>query len=261
MATFKVYTEEQQARLGVDEKGTAVPGGAGVAPPAETAETATTPQSSGLMSDGACRDNRPAWVRNGTEPPAGVKNMGTWEMAFYTEEQQARLGVDPDGNPVVPKAPDTSDKAPKTSPDEASDAEQPKLCCGPRICGGKDLRPDWMKHGTEPPVGRKDMGTWVMAVFSEEQQSRLGVDELGQPRAESGGGADAAAEKATVTAPPPDDAALVCKDVRPLWVKYQTEPPAGSQDMGTWSMAVYTEEQQARLGVDEKGNPKPKPTQ
>jgi hypothetical protein len=29
----------------------------------------------------------------------------------------------------------------------------------------------------------------------------------------------------------------------------------GEKDMGTWTAAVYTPEQQVRLGVDEEGNP------
>lgn len=40
----------------------------------------------------------------------------------------------------------------------------------------------------------------------------------------------------------------------PAWTRGEMEPPAGEKDMGGWTAAVYTEEQQARLGVDESGN-------
>ena len=41
----------------------------------------------------------------------------------------------------------------------------------------------------------------------------------------------------------------------PAWTRGEIEPPAGEKDMGTWVSAVYTPEQQARLGVDESGAP------
>jgi hypothetical protein len=42
------------------------------------------------------------------------------------------------------------------------------------------MRPAWMRNGlTEAPAGRKSMGTWEAAVYTSEQQARLGVDESG----------------------------------------------------------------------------------
>ena len=38
-----------------------------------------------------------AWARD-VEPPAGEKDMGGWKSVVYTAEQQARLGVDEQGN-------------------------------------------------------------------------------------------------------------------------------------------------------------------
>ena len=43
----------------------------------------------------------PAWTRGEMERPAGEKDMGTWKASIYTEEQQKRLGVTAEGNPVV----------------------------------------------------------------------------------------------------------------------------------------------------------------
>ena len=74
-----MYTAEQQARLGVDEEGYKV-----------------ARKASSLLADG------PAWTRGEIEAPAGEKNMGTFTIGVYTAEQQARLGVDEEGNTVSP---------------------------------------------------------------------------------------------------------------------------------------------------------------
>ena len=41
--------------------------------------------------------------------------------------------------------------------------------------------------------------------------------------------------------------------VGPKWTRGEMEAPKGEINMGTWVAAVYTAEQQARLGVDERG--------
>jgi hypothetical protein len=269
-ATFKVYTDEQQARLNVDETG-----------------RATT------VDAVVCRDPRPAWVKNDTEPPAGRKDMGTWEMGFYTAEQQTRLKVDLEGHP-----------APASEPVETMVEATEKE---PLICGRVDLRPAWVKNKTEAPTGRKNMGSWEMAVYTEEQQNRLGVDEKGAPyrlvdgplikpswmeagieapegeqsmgtwvkavytaeqqtrlgvdedgrdsrgATEAAAAPGVAAEGAAVGAVVTVADGAVCKDPRPLWVKYKLERPAGRKDMGGWEMGFYTEEQQTRLNVDSEG--------
>ena len=47
--------------------------------------------------------------------------------------------------------------------------------------GGGGLGPAWTRGEQEPPADTKDMGGWVAAVYSPEQQSRLRVDETGSP--------------------------------------------------------------------------------
>ena len=42
----------------------------------------------------------------------------------------------------------------------------------------------------------------------------------------------------------------------PAWTRGELEVPAGEKDMGGSTAAVYTEEQQARLGVCEDGTPR-----
>ena len=41
----------------------------------------------------------------------------------------------------------------------------------------------------------------------------------------------------------------------PAWTRGEIEAPTGEKDMGGWRAAVYTPEQQARLGVNESGKP------
>ena len=200
--TARVYTAEQQARLGVDEFGK------------KTQKPDFSKKVKGVQA------LPPAWVTGGIEAPAGTKDMGGWTAAVYTAEQQARLGVDEQGNK---KKPDFSKKV-------------------KGITGGQaGLAPGWLRGDMEAPAGTKDMGTWTAAVYTAEQQARLGVDEAGnkiehQPARMVGGQGG----------------------LPPAWLRGDMEAPAGEKNMGTWTAAVYTEEQQARLGVDNLGTPKNK---
>ena len=48
--------------------------------------------------------------------------------------------------------------------------------------GGKQgLGPAWTRGEIEAPQGEKSMGSWTAAVYTAEQQARLGVDEVGRP--------------------------------------------------------------------------------
>eukprot|EP00911_Craspedida_sp_UC1_P000281 UC1_evm1s215 len=87
----------------------------------------------------------------------------------------------------------------------------------------------------EAPAGEKDMGGWTAAVFTAEQQAKLGVDEFGKKVQ-----ADAAVGGVGA--------------IGPAWTRGDMEAPAGEKDMGGWTASVYTEEQQKRLGVDEQGH-------
>eukprot|EP00445_Apocalathium_hangoei_P037753 CAMPEP_0203947588 /NCGR_PEP_ID=MMETSP0359-20131031/82504_1 /ASSEMBLY_ACC=CAM_ASM_000338 /TAXON_ID=268821 /ORGANISM="Scrippsiella Hangoei, Strain SHTV-5" /LENGTH=56 /DNA_ID=CAMNT_0050879021 /DNA_START=1 /DNA_END=168 /DNA_ORIENTATION=+ len=48
----------------------------------------------------------------------------------------------------------------------------------------------------------------------------------------------------------------MCGAVGPAYTRGHIEPNAGTKNMGTFTIGVYTAEQQARLGVDESGNKK-----
>jgi len=51
----------------------------------------------------------------------------------------------------------------------------------------------------------------------------------------------------------PGAAPTYCGIVGPKWTRGELERPLGEKDMGGWTAAVYTNEQQARLGIDEHG--------
>jgi hypothetical protein len=118
----------------------------------------------------------------------------------------------------------------------------------------------------ESPMGTKEMEDgWTSTVYTEEQQKRLGIDAMGEPinTALSSRLADPVEESretievVTSSAAPvaPETATTrTAKTLPPAWItNNQVEPPAGEADMGGWVAAVYTIEQQERLGVDEHG--------
>lgn len=149
----------------------------------------------------------PAYTQGEMEKPAGSKDMGGWTAAVYTGEQQLRLAVDERGN--------------------QKRASQLGL-----------LGPAHTRGDIEAPVGTKDMGDWKAAVYTGEQQLRLGVDEEGNklaPKGLSVGGSGS---------------------IGPAHTRGEMEPPAGEKSIGSSTAAVYTGEQQLRLGVDEQGNAK-----
>lgn len=96
---------------------------------------------------------------------AGTRADGSATLLFFTKEQQQRLGVDEAGVKL------------KQKPAGGG------MMCGGMKCGGVDMRPAWQRHGiSEPPGGEKDMGGFIAAVYTQEQQRRLQVDEEGNPR-------------------------------------------------------------------------------
>lgn len=59
----------------------------------------------------------------------------------------------------------------------------------------------------ERPAGTRDMGGWIQSVYTFEQQSRLNIDESGQPRADYGG---YRGSRTSLSAPVSKDAADHC---------------------------------------------------
>merc|ERR1719473_2186723 len=106
--------------------------------------------------------------------------MGTWVSAVYCEEQMGRLNVDEfgqstagDQKPVTPVDLMPLDGA--WNQEEEKEAEKPHML-------GED-ESTWTPDYEEEPACEKDMGTWVSAVYCEEQMGRLNVDEFGQSTA------------------------------------------------------------------------------
>eukprot|EP00040_Diaphanoeca_grandis_P020126 m.106915 g.106915 ORF g.106915 m.106915 type:complete len:135 (-) comp27758_c0_seq1:131-535(-) len=118
-----------------------------------TLSTSFSQENPSEMADARPDARAPAWTRGEIEPPAGEKTEGGAVLGVYTEEQQARLGVNEWGEKVQVR----------------------------QVVGGKDLRPTWLKNGLEKPQGEKNMGTWQAAVFTAEQMARLKVTENGDP--------------------------------------------------------------------------------
>ena len=153
--------------------------GAGAASTAEAASPVALGGGVGLMC-GGYKARGPAWTRGEIEKPLGEENMGTWTAAVYTEEQQARLGVDKTGAKVegaaAAETDETVEAAESTESTESTDAP---AAVG-MMCGGyKTLGPAWTRGEIEKPLGEESRGTWTAAVYTEEQQARLGVDKTG----------------------------------------------------------------------------------
>lgn len=116
------------------------------------------------------------------------------------------------------------------------------------------IGPAWTRGEIEKPAGERDKGSWTALYYTDEQQSRLGVDEHGAARSggasqSASGGPSSDSPAARACGPPPG----LLGAVGPAWTRGLGEVPAGEQEMGTWTAAVFTEEQQARLGVNESG--------
>lgn len=112
--------------------------------------------------------------------------------------------------------------------------------------GQMAVGPAWTRGEIEKPAGTKNMGSWMAAIYTEEQQKRLGVNASGQKVQP----APAPIALLTSCRPAP---AYPCGVVGPAWIGGGIEKPAGTKNMGSWTAAVFTEEQQRRLGVNASG--------
>ena len=142
----------------------------------------------------------PAFTRGEIEPPAGEKAMGGAVIGVYTEEQQARLGVDEEGKKVeaAPAAEEPAVTTPQAAPEMAAEAPPPAEEPAAMLGGSAGLGPAFTRGEIEPPAGEKAVGSAVIGVYTEEQQARLGVDEEGKK-------VEAAEEAAAAVAPSLDE--------------------------------------------------------
>merc|ERR1719436_1471714 len=97
--------------------------------------------------------------------------------------------------------------------------------CRSSACNGACFGSCLDTRHMEKPAGLKHVNSCTMAVYTPEQQTRLGVDEHGQKTTASNAAA-------TVAAPP----VLMGGrgGVGPAWTRGEIEKPAGTKDMGTW---------------------------
>jgi hypothetical protein len=226
--TRGVFTAEQQARLGVTEEGQKL-------------------DSAGAASADRVKALPPPWLTGQMEAPAGTKDMGGWTRGVFTAEQQARLGVTEEGQKLDMEGA-AENPTPATNPPTTITAPAPAPAVGGNFVGGPATStPPWVRGDMEAPAGTKDMGGWTRGVYTAEQQARLSVDENGQTTIEAGVAAPAS------HAPDEEPTAGGLQPLPPPWLTGQKEAPAGTKDMGGWTISVFTAEQQARLGVSAEG--------
>uniref|UniRef100_A0A7S1J4I9 FAD-binding domain-containing protein n=1 Tax=Eutreptiella gymnastica TaxID=73025 RepID=A0A7S1J4I9_9EUGL len=192
----------------------------------------------------------PAWTCGVIERPLGQQNMGSWTAAVYTIEQQARLGVDAHGNTVSSETITHDAMSDNTSGDfQAKNQDKSRLAClvgylalTATCCWGLAHMFSRVNsvnmHLRSPPVPlHRPM---QMMVSQDVLVTSNGLSHQRIARQGSLGSALSA------TSGP--------QAIGPAWTRGEIEPPLGRRDMGSWTAAVYTIEQQERLGVDEYGN-------
>jgi hypothetical protein len=136
-------------------------------------------------NESLCQDTR--YVRHGrfceaaTTKDACLANQGSgscsWCQPALCRWEPQEEEAEETGEAVLEEAvsPEAEDKADEKPEDEAGgDAEDENLI--------GSVGPAWTYDpSVERPEGEKDMGGWTAAVYTEEQQVRLGVDENGNP--------------------------------------------------------------------------------
>lgn len=141
--------------------------------PAQAAEAADAAEADADDSDtdapnllGGAKGLPPAWLTDPSqEAPAGTQNNGSFVVRVYTEEQQLRLGVDETGKPVHLEPPrlqaQSSVGGPQSLPEASGDDQAHHV---------QALPPAHLTGGIEAPLGEKNHGSFITAVYTEEQQ-------------------------------------------------------------------------------------------
>ena len=181
--TASVYTPEQQSRLGVDENGHKL----------SESLASLNPFSGSLESVG------PSYTLGKMEKPHGQRTVNGYTEAYYTGDQQRRLGVDQYGKkrqttqtlgPAYTRNQMEAPKGVKTVSGGYQEKyytreQQVRLNVdkhGRKREAVKNLMaapPKWITGEIEAPRGVKDMGSWNKRVYDAEQQKRLNIDEDG----------------------------------------------------------------------------------
>ena len=138
------------------------------------------------------------------------------------------------------------------------------------IGGQAGCGPAWTRGEIEAPAGEKNMGSWTAAVYTEEQQARLRVTEMGEKLDAAGNVLPGRGTPFTVGPP----AAPAAADSAPATAANQFpehwgEPPAmqtkdlrelpGGYGMGSGTLAAWiTEKMSADAATASAGQPEPK---
>lgn len=237
----------------------------------------------------------PWWILQGVVPSGPVKDMGGWKATTFSEDQQDKFGVDELGAILDQKKFDAAIAARKVEAkaswwvvagvkpeggwkriagaepfQSASDNGNLATFSGPQqkrfgindvgevidqtkfnaaiaslftVGNGMQVKPPWwIRHHVTPLGKQKDMGTWKAITFSVEQQSQFGIDELGviMDRTKYETAISALNVGGVMVLPP-------------WWILYHVAPEGPTKDMGSWTAATFSQEQQQQFGVDEQG--------
>jgi len=168
--------------------------------------------------DSAVRLGPPWWLVHNIAPAGPERDMGTWTAVTFSEEQQQHFGVDANGT-VLDAA--RFDRA---------------------VSAQKKVPPWWILNGVKPAGPGKDFGSWTAVTFSEDQQKQFGVDADGRvvDRDQFDVGLSALKDQRLAALPP-------------WWVLMNVKPAGEEKDMGGWTSATFSKQQQEMYGVDEKG--------
>ena len=190
--------------------------------------------------------------RNKKKPPSATKAASTPQTtpARSPEPQAEPEAVAPEPAAASTTEPGDAGDAGDTAAAAAAAIAAAAAATAPEVDGGvaselaaaADTPP---LLGTEsPPVAERD-ATEPPAAEAVTEAELAATDALGENGA-AGGGADVGAAASA-------EHSAGFGAIGPAWTRGEIEKPAGERNMGSWVMAVYTEEQQARLSVDAEG--------
>ena len=132
------------------------------------------------------------------------------------------------------------------------------------IGGQAGLGPAWTRGEIEAPAGEKNMGSWTAAVYTEEQQARLRVTEMGEKLGVDGNVLPGRGTPFTVGAPAvPTAADSAPATVASRFPEHWGEPPAmqtrdlrelpGGYGMGSGTLAAWITEKMSAGAVSAGG--------
>jgi len=197
------------------------------------------------------------------ESPEGVKpqwdksGMISWGQvvpSVYTAEQQQRLGVDENGNPVaVSEEEEVTHIEQEWTQDDIGEPAGNLGIDGSGVDYSADAISDTEECKAAPSAALNEGSAELPALSHQSpEKSRVNLDPL---LAMEGETLDEDILQAPCAVPGHGGVVAEALLLGPAWTRGEIEAPEGEKDMGTWKKKVYTPEQQQRLEVDENGEP------